>query len=379
MNTMKPASTLFQRIFLPGFLFQSVMIGGGYATGRELVEFFLSAGPVGGLLGLLVATLGFSAIAALSFEFARITKSYNYRHFFKQLLGKYWFLFEIAYFILGLLVLAVIGAAAGELVATHLGISSALGTITLMLLVGVLVFWGTVLIEKVLAGWSFLLYATYGVFVVFYLWHYGGDLSVNLSEGTIGDRWLIDSVKYVGYSAAVIPVIFFCVKHLHSRRDAVTAGLLAGPIAMLPALLFFLAMAATYPAVLDASVPADFMMQRLDISWLKAIFYIVVFGTFVETGTAFIHAVNERIYEVYSEKNKTMPRWLRPVIAIIALLISIFLARKFGLIDLISQGYGTLTWVFVLVFIVPLFTLGLAKVIRHTASQKPKTSIDKQN
>ena len=114
MSTINPVSTRFQRIFLPGFLFQSVMIGGGYATGRELVEFFLSAGPVGGLLGLLAATLGFSAIAALSFEFARITKSYNYRHFFKQLLGNYWFLFEIAYFILGLLVLAVIGAAAGE-------------------------------------------------------------------------------------------------------------------------------------------------------------------------------------------------------------------------------------------------------------------------
>lgn len=371
MSKAKPGSTVFQRIFLPGFLFQSVMIGGGYATGRELVEFFLSAGPVGGLLGLLVATLCFSAIAALSFEFARITKSYNYRHFFKQLLGRCWFLFEIAYFMLGILVLSVIGAAAGELVATHLGISSVMGTMTLMLLVGVLVFWGTAVIEKVLAGWSFLLYITYGIFVLIYLWHYGGDLSVNLSESRIGDRWLIDSIKYVGYSAAVIPVIFFCVKHMQCRRDAVTAGLLAGPIAMLPALLFFLAMAATYPAILEASVPADFMMQHLDITWLKAVFYIVVFGTFVETGTAFIHAVNERIYEVYSEKNQAMPRWLRPVVAFIALLLSVFLASEVGLIDLIAQGYGTLTWLFVLVFIVPLSTLGLYKVVRHAANQKP--------
>ena len=41
-------NTIFQRWLLPGFLFQSVIIGGGYATGRELVEFFLSAGPLGG-------------------------------------------------------------------------------------------------------------------------------------------------------------------------------------------------------------------------------------------------------------------------------------------------------------------------------------------
>ncbi|MCG8401707.1 MAG: hypothetical protein MJA84_08930 [Firmicutes bacterium] len=361
------SSTTFQRIWLPGFLFQSVIIGGGYATGRELVEFFLTAGPLGGLLGMLVATIGFSAIAALSFEFARITESDNYRHFFKQLLGRYWFLFELAYFCLGLLVLAVIGAAAGELVKRHMGIHNTLGTLTLMLLVGILVFRGTLLIEKVLAGWSFLLYATYAIFVIIYLWHYGADLTHNLYQGTIGDDWLMSSIKYVGYSAAVIPVILFCVKHMHCRRDALTAGLLAGPIAMFPALLFFLAMVATYPALLGAPVPADFMIQRLDFPWLNIIFYVVVFGTFVETCTAFVHAVNERIYEVYREKNRTMPLWLRPVVAGVALFIAVFLASGIGLIDLIAQGYGSLTWLFILVFIAPLFTLGLWIVMRKTA------------
>ena len=136
---------------------------------------------------------------------------------------------------------------------------------------------------------------------------------------------------------------------------------------MLPALLFFLAMAASYPAVLDASVPADFMMQGLDLTWLSIVFYAVIFGTFVETGTAFIHAVNERVSEVYGEKNNIMPRWLRPFIAIVALLVSVFLASEVGLIGLIGKGYGTLTWVFVLVFVIPLFTLGLYKILRRTS------------
>ena len=38
-------ATFFQRVILPGFILQSVLIGGGYATGRELVQFFLSSGP----------------------------------------------------------------------------------------------------------------------------------------------------------------------------------------------------------------------------------------------------------------------------------------------------------------------------------------------
>jgi len=40
----------FQKYLLPGFIFQSLIIGGGYGTGRELVEFFLTAGPLAGLV-----------------------------------------------------------------------------------------------------------------------------------------------------------------------------------------------------------------------------------------------------------------------------------------------------------------------------------------
>ncbi len=356
-------TTTFQRIWLPGFLFQSVIIGGGYATGRELLEFFLSIGPLGGLLAMLVATLGFSLVAALTFELARQTKSYNYRHFFHSLLGRWWFLYELAYFALGLLVLAVIGAAAGELVVEHLGISSALGTVLLMLLIGLLVFWGTTLIEKVLAGWSFLLYLTYAVFVGYYLWKYGDNFVTNMSQSSVSEGWLVKGIEYAGYNVASIPVILFCVKHMTSRRDALTAGILAGPIAMFPALLFFLAMIAAYPDILESSVPADFMMQKLDVILLKAIFYLVVFGTFVETGTAYIHAVNERIADVLNEKNKPMPYWFRPLVALIALVVSVLLAEKLGLIGLIAGGYGTLTWVFILVFIIPLCSVGLGKIL----------------
>ena len=355
----------FQRIWLPGFLLQSVMIGGGYATGRELVEFFLSAGPVGGLLAMGVATAMFSVISALSFELARMTRSYNYRGFFHQLLGKGWFLFELAYLALAILILAVLGAASGELVTEHLGLAKLAGTLTLMALIGVLVFWGTSLIEKVLAGWSFLLYITYAVLVALCLWRFGDDLLFKLTLEPVTSGWFGNGILYAGYNLAVIPIILFCVSHMTSRKDAFTAGILAGPLAMIPAFLFYLAMAASWPDILDAAVPADFIFQRLDLSWMSLVFYIVVFGTLVETGTALIHAINERISEVYREKDRVMPNGLRPLIALGALLLAVVLAGKIGLIDLIASGYGTLTWVFIAIFVVPLCTIGLWKIWRN--------------
>ena len=37
-------SRFFRVYLLPGFVFQSIIIGGGYGTGRELVEWFMSQG-----------------------------------------------------------------------------------------------------------------------------------------------------------------------------------------------------------------------------------------------------------------------------------------------------------------------------------------------
>ncbi len=61
-------NSFYQKYLLPGLVFQGVVIGGGYATGRELVEFFLPHGPIGGLLSMGVAALIWSLVMAASFE-----------------------------------------------------------------------------------------------------------------------------------------------------------------------------------------------------------------------------------------------------------------------------------------------------------------------
>ena len=362
----------FTRLWLPGLLLQSVIVGGGYATGRELVEFFLSAGPVGGLLGMLVATALFSVTAALTFEFARLTRSLNFRSFFGELLGPFWFLYELAYFVLALLVLAVVAAAAGEIMATIWHLPREAGTLLLMAAIALLVFRGAGLIEKFLAGWSFLLYLTYAVLVATYLWQFGDALGRNFAARGPGVDWFSKGVMYFGYNVAVLPLILFCVAHLESRRDAVTAGLLSGPLVMLPAAMFFVAMAASWPDILDAAVPADYMMQRLDFGWLEILFYVVVFGTFVETGTALIHALNDRIALRFEAVDRHMPQWLRPAIAAAVLLLAVGLATGFGIVALIARGYGTLTWAVILVYVVPLVTLGIVKM-RRLSAEAPNT------
>jgi uncharacterized membrane protein YkvI len=57
--------TWLRRYLLPGLVFQSIIIAGGYGTGRELVEFFLRFGPIGGLLGLLLPSIIVTSVTSL--------------------------------------------------------------------------------------------------------------------------------------------------------------------------------------------------------------------------------------------------------------------------------------------------------------------------
>src|SRR3546814_14100002 len=93
-DALFPYPPLF-RSLLPGLAFRAVVIGGGYATGRELAEFFLGSGPRGGLAGMVLAMAVWSLVCAVAFLFARATAAYDYRSFFKALLGRFWLLFEI--------------------------------------------------------------------------------------------------------------------------------------------------------------------------------------------------------------------------------------------------------------------------------------------
>ena len=70
----------------------------------------------------------------------------------------------------------------------------------------------------------------------------------------------------------------------------------------------------------------------------------------------------------FKESGKELPPRMRPVIAVTLLVIGALLAQ-FGLIGLIARGYGTLTWIFLVVVLVPLLTWGVWQLIRADQSK----------
>jgi uncharacterized membrane protein YkvI len=368
---------IWKSYLLAPFTFMSVVIGGGYATGRELVEFFMRAGPVGGLLAMLVATLVWSVVIAITLELARVARTYDYRSFFRELVGRGWLLFELAFVALLLLTLAVLGAAAGEIARGLVPMPVWVGTLLFLAAVVLIVWRGRGAIEKFLSLWGLTLYVGYFAVLIACLTGLSDRISQALAlQDAVQPGWFTSGLTYAGYNVVVVPALLFCARELTSRRHALVSGLLCGPIAMIPGLTFYVAMLGRYPEIMQQPVPLQMLLDSINAPIVAIVIQIAVFGTLVQTGIGVLHGFNERLMQQRLERGAKDSQGLRIAVSVAFAVIAVVLATKIGLIGLIANGYGQMAWVMIAIYVVPLLTLGVWKVFRN-GTQSAAAAVDK--
>lgn len=366
--TIQPAKvSWFHRFLLPGLAFKAVVIGGGYATGRELAEFFLPSGPWGGFIGMLLAMAIWSLVCAVTFVFARAARAYDYQSFFKSLLGPLWIIFEIPYLLFLILILAVVAAAAGTIGTEVFGLHPLLGTLLLIgAIVGVTTF-GNRGAEQLFKYGSIFIYTVYALFLVIALMTFGGLIGPALASGVPSDGWAMGGITYASYNVVAVMAVLPFLRNSTSSRDAVVAGVLAGPLAMLPALLFFLCMIAFYPAIGAEALPSDYLLRQMNVPWLQIVFQLMIFCALLETGAGVVNSVNERIAEAVRDRGGgELSHRTRLAISAPLLVGSAFGASEIGLIDLIASGYGAFGYIMLAVFVLPILTIGVVRIMRGT-------------
>jgi len=351
---LSTSPSFFKRFLLPGFAFKAVVIGGGYATGRELAEFFLPSGPWGGILGMLLAMTCWSFVCAATFLWARATGSYDYGAFFRSLLGPAWFLFDFAYACLLLIMLSVFGAAAGAIGTALFGWPPVVGTLGLVAGIAAVTTFGNDSVERIFKYVTYFLYAVYAVFVLVAMRHTAHQIVENFAAPQAAHGWALGGITYAGYNVVGAVVILPVLRHLTGRRDALIAGILAGPLAMLPALLFYLCMVAYYPAIGAATLPSDYVLTHLHVPLLHVVFQLMILAALLESGSGSVHAVNQRLDGVLRARGRPLSPVGRSLLSGAVLILSVFVATRFGLVTLIARGYRVLAGLFIAVYVVPL-------------------------
>jgi len=357
---------IFHVYIVPAAVFISVVMGGGYGTGREVIEFFTRYGLLGGLLGTAAAACVFAVVLACTYEFARVFQVYDYRTFFSRLIGPFWVCFEILYLLLFLLVLGVVSSAAGNMLEQEFAISRYFGMAGVLVLVVALVYFGRAAVEKVLTLWSIGMYLVFGYYFIEILNNGEVDVFQAVGRGSIESGWLQGGVLYAMYNLAIAPVLLFSTRAIQTRREAVLAGIITGVAVMVPAVLFHISYAVGYPDVLEQPVPNYWMMSRYASGLLLGIFLVALLGTLVETGAGLVQGLIERIEAVVKPgEGDALGHAARAAIAVVTLVLGGLLG-SLGIVALVAQGYSALSVGFALVYIIPVCTLGVFKVIKSS-------------
>src|SRR5262249_44443795 len=152
------------------------------------------------------------------------------------------------------LILAVYGAASGAIGNAVFGVPIWIGTVVLAVSIAGIVAFGNKAVERLFRDVSYLLYGVYALFIILALCKFGDRIPANFAGYPQTYGWALSGITYFGYNIVGAVVILPVLRHLLSDRDAIVAGTIAGPLTMLPALLFFIPMVAFYPEVQGATL-----------------------------------------------------------------------------------------------------------------------------
>jgi uncharacterized membrane protein YkvI len=360
----------YGRLVLPGVIAQSVLIGGGYATGREIVQFGAKFGALGWIAGLWIA-IGFGLMAFLMFEVARRFQAFDYRTLLKHLIGPLYWLFDIVYILLAVLIIAIMAAATGEILSETMGVSYWIGVILMIVIVGILNFYGEGLIEKFKSFGTMALYLGYILFATLVIsrnWDRmvdtlaSGNHSMTPDISVLAVVW--SGILYVGYNLAVYPAALFTVRRQTRLRQTALAGVIAGLLMTIPWFLTYFALMGFYPDedIFGATVP---WLQMLggQAAWVIVVFGIVVGWTLIETATGMIYALVARVDQNLMDANRQpISRRGSGAIAVITLVLALLLARV-GIIELVAKGYTAMGYAMIVVFAIPLLLRGTYLIV----------------
>lgn len=376
----------FGRYVLPGIILQSVLIGGGYATGREIVEYGARFGAMGWLGGIGVF-IGFVLIAFLTFEFARKFQVFDYRSLLQQLIGRAWFLYDIVYLAMAILVIAVVSSAAGEILKNTLEMNYLLGVSGIIMLVALLNFYGEWLIERFksyVTAALIIAYVVFGAVVISATWdnttRVFAEWDTSYADGGSGLGLVLwTGILYVGYNLAVFPASFFTLRRHYRRRHTLVAGLIAGLLMCVPWFFTYFALMGFYPSeeVMGAEVPWLVMLGEFG-GWYLAAFGIVVGFTLIETATGMIHAfINRLDTHLRQTRGASLTKVQSGGIAVIGLGLALLLAQV-GIIELIARGYLAIAYALIAIYAIPLLTVGIYRIFFEPEPEADKSEFRNQ-
>lgn len=278
-------------------IYVGTVIGAGFASGREVIEFFGVYGAKG-IIGMIIVGILFSVVGSLL-----LLKVYNYKikslnELAEKKFGeKFWLIFDT---IIGFSLYtgySVMISGSGAIFEEELGISFNIGMLVMIVATFIVFLFkveGLSLINTVLVPLLII-----GIlFISFYLNIREGFSFSNIEGVSITKKgnFLTSSLLYFGSNSLVVIIVFSSLFPLiKNKRTAILGGITGGIVLFLLGISILTSMLIYYNEVVNLDIPMLKICGNIGVIYRKLyaiILWIAIFTTALANGFGFMNRIS---------------------------------------------------------------------------------------
>lgn len=324
VSTLKVAATYIGTI-----------VGAGFATGQELLQFFTRFG-IGGLGGLIVTTILFIAFGYIIMDLGRELNARSHLEIVRYSGGKFIGTFIdiiITIFLFGSVTAMIAGT--GALFEQQLKLPSILGNLLMAVITALTVLTG---IQGVINSISyvvpFLLTAVLGI-SVYSVIHFPSNLYAMpemMGHSDLINHWLVAAILYVSYNTVISVGILGPLGNEAQNKKAIWTGAILGGLGLgLGSLMIYAALSGHIADIEKLEVPMIFIAGRIS-PLVQVIYAVVLIAEVYTTAVSSLYSFASRIVD--TKKTARIGRTL-----VIGSTIAALLASQFGFSNLVKYIY----------------------------------------
>lgn len=286
--------------------FVGVVVGAGFASGQEILQFFSSFG-YWGLLGGVVSGLCFTILGMAVGELSQVSVSHSFKEGLYLICGpRMGVVVDIMITFFMYAIAVVMFAGGGSLMEQQWGVPAQYGSIAVMLITVLIVF---LRVDRVMAfiGSVTPFLVLMMIFLCIYSWNTRDlpleelDVIAHTKPQGAG-HWLVGSLLYVSYNMVVgAPFLMIAGAQATSRRNALLGGLVGGLLLGFLIVLISAGVFGRIDTIGSAALPM-LMLATEQSKLLGTIMSVVIFAMILTTSVGVLYSFSARIFTPNTRK-----------------------------------------------------------------------------
>jgi len=284
------------------------VIGAGFASGQEIMQFFIIFGDKA-IYGIILGTVLFAYLGSVVLYISSDLGTGSYKRLFRYVLGRRAgkFMDMVSLFMLvgGL---GIMFAGSGAVFSEHLGLPKSAG---ILLAAGItcLVICGG--LQGVLMANAFLVPVKILVIIVLCAWVLINsgmepkDAAQNVSTTKVAGHWACSAVLYVSYNMIISVTVLSSLGKTITKKQGVICGMAGGISLGLTAGIITLAGLAFYPIIIHYQVPLLYLAGQIGEVWKKFLGFLIWLAI-LTTAIANAHGFASRLASSNNKKYKVI-------------------------------------------------------------------------